>query len=38
MRDPHDGDGKVEISFSVNGQRKTVRAYPMERLLDALRC
>jgi aerobic carbon-monoxide dehydrogenase small subunit len=28
---------KSEISFTVNGQRKTVRAYPMERLLDVLR-
>ena len=26
-----------EISFVVNGERKTVRAYPMERLLDVLR-
>jgi aerobic carbon-monoxide dehydrogenase small subunit len=29
--------GKVEISFAVNGEQKTVRAYPMERLLDVLR-
>ena len=28
---------KSEISFTVNGARKTVRAYPMERLLDVLR-
>jgi aerobic carbon-monoxide dehydrogenase small subunit len=28
---------KSEISFTVNGERKTVRAYPMERLLDVLR-
>ena len=26
-----------EISFDVNGERRTVRAYPMERLLDVLR-
>jgi aerobic carbon-monoxide dehydrogenase small subunit len=28
---------KREISFTVNGQRSSVRAYPMERLLDVLR-
>jgi len=28
---------KTEISFTVNDARKTVRAYPMERLLDVLR-
>jgi len=28
---------KREISLTVNGERKTVRAYPMERLLDVLR-
>jgi aerobic carbon-monoxide dehydrogenase small subunit len=28
---------KCEISFTVNGERKTVCAYPMERLLDVLR-
>lgn len=28
---------KCEVSFTVNGERKTVRAYPMERLLDTLR-
>jgi len=28
---------KCEISFSVNGERKSVRVYPMERLLDVLR-
>jgi aerobic carbon-monoxide dehydrogenase small subunit len=28
---------KSEISFTVNGQRATVHAYPMERLLDVLR-
>ena len=26
-----------EISFTVNGELRTVRAYPMERLLDILR-
>jgi carbon-monoxide dehydrogenase small subunit len=28
---------KCEISFTVNGERKTVSANPMERLLDVLR-
>ena len=28
---------KSEISFTVNGQRATVHAHPMERLLDVLR-
>ncbi len=28
---------KREISFTVNGESKIVRAYPMERLLDVLR-
>jgi aerobic carbon-monoxide dehydrogenase small subunit len=28
---------KCEISFTVNGEPKTVCAYPMERLLDVLR-
>lgn len=28
---------KLQISFTVNGESKTVRAYPMERLLDVLR-
>src|ERR1700691_5799420 len=28
---------KSEISLTVNGQRKTVMAFPMERLLDVLR-
>lgn len=28
---------KVEISISVNGETRTIRAYPMERLLDVLR-
>src|ERR1700720_3161179 len=26
-----------DLSFTVNGELKTVRAYPMERLLDVLR-
>jgi len=29
--------GKVDISFTVNGERKTVHACAMERLLDVLR-
>jgi carbon-monoxide dehydrogenase small subunit len=29
--------GKTEISFTVNGERKTVYAFPMERLLDVVR-
>jgi aerobic carbon-monoxide dehydrogenase small subunit len=33
-RESHD---KAEISFTVNGEPKRVRAYPMERLLDVLR-
>jgi carbon-monoxide dehydrogenase small subunit len=37
MTDSRDGRGKCEISFSVNGEPRTVRAYPMERLLDVLR-
>ena len=28
---------KRDISFTVNGDAKTVRAYPMQRLLDVLR-
>ncbi len=28
---------QCEVSFIVNGQPETVRAYPMERLLDVLR-
>jgi carbon-monoxide dehydrogenase small subunit len=31
------GPRKVEISFAVNGEPKTICAYPMERLLDVLR-
>jgi carbon-monoxide dehydrogenase small subunit len=29
--------GKREISLTVNGEIKAIRAYPMERLLDVLR-
>ena len=32
-----DNGGRAEISFTVNREQKTVRAYPMERLLDVLR-
>jgi carbon-monoxide dehydrogenase small subunit len=31
------GAAKREISLTVNGEKKTVSAYPMERLLDVLR-
>ncbi|MGA8151955.1 MAG: (2Fe-2S)-binding protein [Terriglobales bacterium] len=37
MTDSRESRGKAEISFTVNGEPKTVRAYPMERLLDVLR-
>jgi len=37
MTDSRDGRAKAEISFAVNGEPKTVHAYPMERLLDVLR-
>jgi aerobic carbon-monoxide dehydrogenase small subunit len=37
MSDFHGSHGKVEISLTVNGESKEVRAYPMERLLDLLR-
>lgn len=30
-------DGKCELSLDVNGERKMVRVYPMQRLLDVLR-
>ena len=29
--------GGCEVSFVINGEAKTVRAHPMERLLDVLR-
>ena len=37
MIDPREVRTKTKISFIVNGERKTVRSYPMERLLDVLR-
>ena len=37
MTTSHQSHGRTEISFTVNGERKQVRAYPMERLLDVLR-
>jgi carbon-monoxide dehydrogenase small subunit len=37
MSNSRAGHGKIEISFTVNGEPKTLRAYPMERLLDVLR-
>jgi aerobic carbon-monoxide dehydrogenase small subunit len=37
MTDSHGSRAKADISFTVNGEPKKVRAYPMERLLDVLR-
>jgi carbon-monoxide dehydrogenase small subunit len=37
MRNSRESPGKVEISFTVNGEPKKIHAYPMERLLDVLR-
>lgn len=37
MTASREGSGKAEISFVVNGEPKSVHAYPMERLLDVLR-
>ena len=37
MSAPSAGTMPCEISFVVNGEQKTVRAHPMERLLDVLR-
>jgi aerobic carbon-monoxide dehydrogenase small subunit len=37
MSDSRERRAKVEISFVVNGEPKTIHAYPMERLLDVLR-
>ena len=37
MTDVAEGRARTEISFSVNGEPKTVHVYPMERLLDVLR-
>jgi carbon-monoxide dehydrogenase small subunit len=31
------GSAAIQVSFTVNGDTRTVRAYPMERLLDVLR-
>src|ERR1700686_4379297 len=37
MTDSSEVRAQARISFVVNGDRKTVHAYPMERLLDVLR-
>jgi carbon-monoxide dehydrogenase small subunit len=37
MSDSFASAAKMEITFIVNGKAKTVRAFPMERLLDVLR-
>jgi aerobic carbon-monoxide dehydrogenase small subunit len=37
MTESRESHAKTEISFTVNGESKKVRAYPMERLLDVLR-
>jgi len=37
MIDSPEERGKSEISFTVNGERKFLFAFPMERLLDVLR-
>ncbi len=37
MTDSRASRTKAEISFTLNGQAKTVHAYPMARLLDVLR-
>jgi carbon-monoxide dehydrogenase small subunit len=37
MTDSRANCTKAQISFVVNGEPKTVNAYPMERLLDVLR-
>ncbi len=37
MTNSREDQGKAEISFTVNGEPKKIRAYPMERLLDVLR-
>jgi aerobic carbon-monoxide dehydrogenase small subunit len=37
MTDSREKSAQVKISVRVNGEPKTVRAYPMERLLDVLR-
>lgn len=37
MSESCEDPGKCELSFTVNGEAKTVRVYPMQRLLDVLR-
>ena len=37
MSDSVENRVPCELSFTVNGERQTVRVYPMERLLDTLR-
>ena len=37
MTAPSQEHAQCEVSFTVNGMSRTVRAYPMERLLDVLR-
>lgn len=37
MTDSHASSAPSEISLTVNGEPRTVRGYPMERLLDVLR-
>jgi aerobic carbon-monoxide dehydrogenase small subunit len=37
MTDPKQRDGKCAITFTVNGEMRSVFAHPMERLLDVLR-
>jgi aerobic carbon-monoxide dehydrogenase small subunit len=37
MINSHENSGKCDLSLAVNGSRKTVRVFPMERLLDVLR-
>jgi carbon-monoxide dehydrogenase small subunit len=37
MKAANSSRSKSEISFIVNGDRKTMRVHPMERLLDVLR-
>src|SRR5579864_336528 len=37
MTNPRQNQGKTEFSFTVNGELRQLRAYPMERLLDVLR-
>jgi len=37
MTDFSENRGKCELSLTVNGEPKTVRVFPMERLLDVVR-